>query len=150
MVQQIVLACDHAGFSLKDVIKSALIERGLDVMDLGCHNAEDKVDYPEQAKDLAMAMKEHGIQRGIITCGSGVGVQIAANRHPWIRAVHAHDAHLAKLSREHNDSNVLCIGGRFVAPAYGLYIVETWLSSVFEGERHQPRVGMLECLGIEA
>jgi ribose 5-phosphate isomerase B len=148
MAQKIVLACDHAGYSLKSVIKDALVERGFEVMDLGCGSADDKVDYPQKAEALALAMKEHGINRGIITCGSGVGVQIAANRHPWIRAVHAHDAHLAKLSREHNDSNVLCIGGRFVAPAYGVTIVESWLSGVFEADRHQPRVGMLECLGI--
>jgi ribose 5-phosphate isomerase B len=150
MAHTIALACDHAGYSLKAVIHEALLEQGFDVLDLGCHSEDDKVDYPEQAKALALAMKEQDIARGIITCGSGVGVQIAANRHPWIRAVHAHDAHLAKLSREHNDSNVLCIGGRFVAPAYGLTIVDSWLSGVFEGERHQPRVGMLECLGIEA
>ena len=106
----------------------------------------DKVDYPNIAEALAQKMKSNSIPQGILTCGSGVGVSIAANRHPWIRAVHAHDAHLASLSRAHNDSNVLCLGGRFVAPHYGLEIVKAWLEASFEGDRHQRRVDQLTAL----
>ena len=139
----IILGCDHAGFVLKAFLKNQLEAQGITVVDVGCTAETDKVDYPNISATVAHTMKEQGIDRAIITCGSGVGVAIAANRFAWVRAVHAHDAYLAQLSREHNDSNVLCMGGRFVAEGYAWQIVQQWLGGVFEGERHATRVELL-------
>jgi ribose 5-phosphate isomerase B len=144
--KRIVLGCDHAGFALKSVVAQYLIQQGYDVQDVGCFSESDRVDYPSIAEEVARLMQSSGIEKGIITCGSGVGVAIAANRFPWVRAVHAHDAYLAQLSREHNDSNVLCMGGRFVSGAYGTVITQAWLNARFEGDRHERRVGMLSTL----
>jgi ribose 5-phosphate isomerase B len=93
-------------------------------------------------------MQKNKVEKGLITCGSGVGVAIGANRFPWVRAVHAHDAYLAQLSREHNDSNVLCMGGRFLSGAYATVILKAWLNGRFEGERHERRVSMLASLSV--
>ena len=144
--KRIVVGCDHAGFALKSVLADYLSQQGYDVQDLGCFSETDKVDYPSIAENVARFMQEADISKASITCGSGVGVAIAANRFPWVRAVHAHDAYLAQLSREHNDSNVLCMGGRFVSGAYGTVITQAWLNARFEGERHERRVGMLSTL----
>ena len=144
--KRIIVGCDHAGFALKSVLVDYLRQQGYDVKDVGCFSETDKVDYPSISEKVALLMKETHIPKAIITCGSGVGVAIAANRFTWVRAVHAHDAYLAQLSREHNDSNVLCMGGRFVSGAYGTVITQAWLNARFEGERHERRVGMLATL----
>jgi ribose 5-phosphate isomerase B len=144
---KLLLGCDHAGFTLKAFLKDELEAQGYTVVDVGCYGETDKVDYPNISAKIAEAMQAQGIEKAIITCGSGVGVAIAANRFPWVRAVHAHDAYLAQLSREHNDSNVLTMGGRFVAPPYALQIVQHWLGGTFEGERHAHRVGLLGTVG---
>jgi ribose 5-phosphate isomerase B len=94
--KRIVLGCDHAGFALKSVVAQYLLQQGYDVQDVGCFSESDRVDYPSVAEEVARLMQSSGIEKGIITCGSGVGVAIAANRFPWVRAVHAHDAYLAQ------------------------------------------------------
>jgi ribose 5-phosphate isomerase B len=144
--QPIIVASDHAGFTLKRACVQVLESMGYCVVDLGCHSEEDKVDYPKISEAVALKMQEANIQCALIACGSGVGVAIAANRFPWVRAVHAHDETMARLSREHNNANVLCMGGRFVAPAHAEVILRTWLTTAFEGERHAPRVQLLESI----
>lgn len=146
--KRIVIGCDHAGYSLKAALADALQGWGYSIVDVGCHGETDAVDYPAISEAAALRMQTEGIERGLLVCGSGVGIMMGANRFPWIRAVHAHDAYLAQLSREHNDANVLCLGGRFVAPAYGEAILKRWLETPFAGERHQGRVSMLQHLGV--
>jgi ribose 5-phosphate isomerase B len=138
----LVIGCDHAAFELKEGLKAQLAGWGFTVEDVGCDSPES-VDYPLIAQSVAQRLKDRPGVRGIILCGSGVGVMIAANRFDWIRAVHAHDGYLAQLSREHNDSNVLCMGARFVAPPLAQAIIRTWLDTAFEGHRHQRRVDQL-------
>lgn len=146
--QPIVVASDHAGFSLKQACIAVLESLGYVVTDLGCLSETDKVDYPHVSQQVALHMQATHTQCGLITCGSGVGVAIAANRFPWIRAVHAHDETIARLSREHNNANVLCMGGRFIAPPYAEAVLRTWLTAQFEGERHARRTQQLAELGV--
>jgi ribose 5-phosphate isomerase B len=154
----IVIGSDHAGYALKAAIAKMLQASGLTVIDVGCDSAETPSDYPENAANVCQkllelmdacqseAMCDASSIKGIIVCGSGVGVSIAANRFNGIRAVLSHDLHTAALSRLHNDTNVLCLGARIIAPELAFAIVETWLSTVFEADRHQPRVSQLDTL----
>ena len=111
----IALAADHAGFELKNSLKDVLSEHGFPLLDLGPETA-DPVDYPDMADKLAAALKDERAQRGLLVCGTGIGIAIAANRHPWIRAAVCHDATAARLAREHNDANVLALGARLIGP----------------------------------
>ncbi|MDX2083873.1 MAG: ribose 5-phosphate isomerase B [Candidatus Melainabacteria bacterium] len=144
--QPVILAADHAGYDLKQAIKEFLTSHQIAVEDVGCFSANTAVDYPRIGETAIHAMPQHPEAKAILVCGSGVGVCIAANRFAHIRAVLAHDVHLARMSRLHNNANVLCLGGRFVAPALAETIVETWLSTLYEGERHEARVSMLQNL----
>lgn len=146
--KKIIVGCDHAGFELKSRLMAYLKEQGYDVVDVGCYTRES-TDYPQVAYKLAQQMKEDGIEKGILCCGSGVGVSIAANRFPHIRAVLAQDETVAKLSRQHNNSNVLCMGERVTLPEIALKILKAWLSTEFEGGRHENRVNQLSDPQIE-
>jgi ribose 5-phosphate isomerase B len=146
--KRIIVGGDHAGFALKSILVDYLRQHQYEVIDIGCFSETEKVDYPSVAAELALSMQKNKVEKALITCGSGVGVAIAANRFPWVRAVHAHDAYLAQLSREHNDSNVLCMGGRFLSGAYATVILKAWLNGRFEGERHERRVSMLASLSV--
>jgi ribose 5-phosphate isomerase B len=145
-------ACDHAGYALKTHLIEWAKSAGHTVNDLGCH-AEASCDYPMQAATLAQALKTaHDAKQdatGVLVCGSGVGVAIAANRFGWVRAAHCHDQHLAEMSRRHNDANVLCLGARYVAPTYAVDILSHWLETPFEGERHEHRVSQLSTIALE-
>lgn len=142
-IKKIILGADHAGYQLKERIARALLEKGYSVEDIGCFD-ETSVDYPSISQTLAEALKKDtATQRGILCCGSGIGICMAANRFPWIRAVEAHDHHTAMMSRRHNDANVLCLGGRVIAPELALDIVENWLNTGFDGGRHQNRVDLM-------
>lgn len=145
------IACDHAGYPLKEALLPYLAERfpQLAIKDFGCNSATKKVDYPKVTESLALSMKDQQAAWAILLCGSGVGVCMAANRYPWLRAVHAHEVHLARLSREHNNSNVLCMGARWVAHDFAQAIVDTWLTTGFE-ERHTHRVRQLGELDASA
>ena len=140
---KIAVGSDHAGFNLKNTIKKYLEEKSYEVKDCGT-NSTDSCDYPVYAKAVAKSVASGEYEKGILCCGSGVGVSIVANKVKGVRAVLAHESLTAKLSRNHNDANVLCLGERITGEALALDIVETWLHSEYEGGRHQRRIDMME------
>jgi ribose 5-phosphate isomerase B len=139
---RIALAADHAGFPLKEDLKSFLTEQGHEVSDLGTDSTEP-VDYPPFCAAASRAVVTGAADRAIVLGGSGQGEQIAANKVDGARAALCHDLYLARLSREHNDANVLAMGARVVAAAYAREIVRTWLDTPFEGGRHVPRLDQI-------
>jgi ribose 5-phosphate isomerase B len=136
---RIAMGCDHAGFRLKEDLKAFLEEGGHQVIDMGT-DSEEPVDYPKYCADAARAVVSGSVDRAIVLGGSGQGEQIAANKVAGVRAALCHDVYIAKLSRRHNDANVLSMGGRIVAPAYAREIVMVWLETPFEGGRHVARI----------
>ena len=136
---RIAMGSDHAGFPLKEDIKAFLVEEGHEVVDHGT-DSEEPVDYPAFIAAAAHAVGNGECERGIVMGGSGQGEQIAANKVHGVRAALCHDLFLARLSRRHNDANVLSMGGRIVAPAYAREIVRVWLTTEFEGGRHVARL----------
>jgi ribose 5-phosphate isomerase B len=136
----VAIACDHGGFVLKESLKVALPD--VTWLDLGTNSAAS-VDYPDFAGKLAVAIKAGRAGRGILICGSGIGISIAANRHPHIRCALAHDVTGARLCRQHNDANVLAMGGRMIGEAVAKECVEVFLSTEFDGGRHRARVDKL-------
>jgi ribose 5-phosphate isomerase B len=142
---KIIVGCDHGGFELKEKILSFLKSGGHEVEDIGTHSS-DSVDYPPYAVKVAEAIVRGSVDRGILICGSGIGMCITANRTAGIRAVQASEPYSARMSRRHNDSNVLCLGGRFIGQDMALEIIDTWLKEGFEGGRHQRRVEMIDSL----
>jgi ribose 5-phosphate isomerase B len=135
----VAIAADHAGFALKEDLKAFLAQEGHEVEDVGT-DSEEPVDYPAFCAAAARAVASGEADRAIVLGGSGQGEQIAANKVDGIRAALCHDLFLARLSREHNDANVLAIGARVVAPAYAREIVRLWLTTPFEGGRHVARL----------
>ncbi len=135
----IALAGDHGGYELKMTLKTFLLEKDYEVLDLGCDGV-DSVDYPDFAHALADAIKENKASRGVLVCGSGIGISIAANRHAHIRAALVHDRLTAELSRQHNNSNVIVMGGRTIGPDVAKDCLNTFLNTEFEGGRHQRRI----------
>jgi ribose 5-phosphate isomerase B len=142
---KIALAADHAGYPLKEALKGFLREEGHDVEDHGTHS-EEPVDYPPFCAAAARAVSSGDCDRAIVLGGSGQGEQIAANKVQGVRAALCHDLYLARLSREHNDANVLAMGGRVVAASYAKEIVRVWLDTPFEGGRHAPRVEQIAAI----
>ena len=138
----IAVASDHAGFELKNSLKLDAEALGFDVLDLGADGPES-VDYPDFAYALAKAMGEGKAERGILVCGSGIGISIAANRYPEIRAALIHDALGARMARQHNDANVICFGGRMIGVDVAKDALTVFLNTEFEGGRHARRVGKL-------
>jgi ribose 5-phosphate isomerase B len=139
---KIAIGADHAGFSLKQHLVGTLTRLGHDVDDFGTHNT-DPVDYPDICARVARAVAERRADRGVVVGGSGQGEQMAANKIPGIRAALCNDLYTARMSREHNDANVLSLGGRIVAPALADEIVALWMNTSFEGGRHQRRVDQI-------
>ena len=137
--KKIAVGADHAGFELKEKIKLLLSQLGYDVVDFGT-NSMDSVDYPLIAKALATSVAQKNPPRGILICGTGIGMSIAANKVKGIIAAHCVDSETAKLARLHNNSNVLTIGGRTINSDIAVDIVKTWLNTGFEGGRHQRRI----------
>jgi ribose 5-phosphate isomerase B len=140
--ETIAIASDHAGLDLKSTLKKDLTDMGFNVLDLGAHGVES-VDYPDFADALAAAVKEGRARRGVLVCGSGIGISIAANRHPELRAALVHDALGARMSRRHNDANVICFGGRMIGADVARDCLKIFLETEFEGGRHSRRVGKL-------
>lgn len=144
---RIALASDHAGFALKSELAEQLAAAGHDVVDLGT-DTPDSVDYPLYAEPAAQLVARGDADRGVLVCGSGVGVAIVANKVPGVRAVNAHDPAEAEMARRHNDANVVTLSGaRLAADAAGA-IVATFLSTGFEGGRHERRVGQIAAVEI--
>ena len=140
---QIAIGCDHVGFELKNHIIDFLREKEYSIKDFGTHGTE-RTDYPVFGKAVAQAVASGECEKGILICGTGVGISIAANKVKGIRAVVCSEPYSALLSRQHNDTNVLAIGARVVGRDLALMITESWLSGEFEGGRHKNRVDMLE------
>ncbi len=135
----IAIASDHGGFSLKVDIVSFLNELGYEVKDMGPKN-KNSVDYPDYGIRIAQAVTQNTDSRGIVICGTGIGMSIVVNRFPGIRGTLCSDLYTAKLCREHNDSNILIMGGRVVGHGLAREIVKVWLSTPFDGGRHQKRL----------
>ncbi len=138
----VAIAADHAGFDLKSNIVEYLESAGYEVLDLGTHSTE-RVDYPDYGHAIAEAISAGKAERGIAICGSGIGISIAANRNPEIRAALCHDVTSARLARLHNDANVLAMGARLIGPAVALECIGVFLNTTFEGGRHAERVKKL-------
>jgi len=138
----IAIACDHAGFELKNELKLELKKLEFEVLDLGT-NETKSVDYPDYGYAMASAIKDKKASRGVLVCGSGIGISIAANRHNNIRAALIHDALGAKLSRLHNDANVIVFGGRLIGTDVAVDCLHTFLNTDFEGGRHENRINKL-------
>ena len=136
---KIAIGCDHGGFTVKGPIVELVSSLGHEVLDHGCVS-EQSVNYPDYARVVCTAVEEGTADRGILICGTGIGMSMAANRSESIRADLCHEIFTATMSREHNDANVLCLGARVVGPGLILEIVKTWLSTDFAGGRHQTRI----------
>ena len=143
MREKILIASDHAGFDLKEKLEKALGDMGYDVEDLGTNNA-DSTDYADYAHPLAERVESWAVKRGVLMCGTGLGMSYAANRHPGVRAAVAWTPEIAKLAREHNDANVLVLPARFVDEQDAIRILKTWLETPFEGGRHARRIEKIE------
>jgi ribose 5-phosphate isomerase B len=138
----IAIASDHAGTELKRVLAAMLASKGLRVVDLGTHDSES-VDYPDFARALADALSDGRASRGVLICGTGIGIAMAANRFRHVRAATVHDATSARLAREHNDANVLALGARLIGPEVAKECLDVFLNTAFAGGRHVRRVAKM-------
>ena len=143
MSEKILIASDHAGFQLKEAVERALGSMGFDVQDLGTDSTES-TDYADYAHPLAQQVSHGDVKRGVLLCGTGLGMSSTANRYPHDRAAVAWNPEVAKLAREHNDANVLVLPARFLSEDQGVAILKTWLETPFEGGRHTRRVEKIE------
>lgn len=146
--KKIIIASDHAGYALKEALKPYLAGIGFSVADVGT-DSEAAVDYPDFGKKVAEAVSSGFFDRGIMICGSGIGMSIVANRFPGVRGALSLDAETARLSRLHNDSNVLVLAGRKTEPETAVSILKTWLETPFEGGRHQKRLDKITGIEME-
>lgn len=139
---KIVLACDHGGFQLKEAVKEHLVKSGYDIKDIGVYNT-DSVDYPDFGKRAAEMVVNKEVEKGIIICGTGIGISIAANKVKGIRCALCTNEFMAKMSRMHNNANMLALGERVIGKGVAIDIVDIWLSTDFEGGRHENRVNKM-------
>ena len=142
MTEKIIIGSDHGGFRLKNVIINHLKTLDYEVEDVGCYS-EESCDYPDIAKDVVKKVLNSGV-KGILVCGTGIGMSISANRFKGIRASHCTDTFSARMTRMHNDSNILCLGERITGAGLALDIVDIWLKTEFEGGRHKRRTDLIE------
>ena len=138
---KIAIGCDHGGFTLKNEILELLATSDHQVMDQGTFSS-DSVDYPDFARKVCDLVARGVCDRGILICGTGIGMSMAANRNEAIRAALCHEIFTARMSREHNDANVLCLGARVIGPGLALEMVQVWLETKFSGDRHLKRIKM--------
>ncbi len=143
MPEVIPIGADHAGFALKELLKQELAALGYEPLDIGTHSA-DSTDYPDYAHPVAQRVETGEAARGILLCGTGLGMAYAANRHPGVRAAVAWTPEVARLARAHNDANVLVLPARFLTETEGREILRAWLTTPFEGGRHERRVQKIE------
>lgn len=139
---KIAIGCDHGGYDLKNLIVSYLQDKGFEVSDLGTFS-EESVDYPDFSNKVCQCVRSGECERGILICGTGIGMSIAANRYSDIRAALCHEAFTARMSREHNNANILCLGARVIGTEVALDIVRVWINTEFAGGRHQRRLDLL-------
>ena len=141
--ERIPIASDHAGYELKERLRKVLEEAGYEVEDIGTHSPSS-TDYPDYAHPLAQEVSDGRAQRGVLLCGTGLGMSYVANRYPNVRAGVAWSPEVAELARKHNDANILVLPARFVSEEDGIRILRTWLDTPFEGGRHGRRVEKIE------
>jgi ribose 5-phosphate isomerase B len=143
---KLAIGCDHGGFELKEeILKYIKAVANIEVVDFGT-NGKDSVDYPDFGKKVSEAVSTGAVDRGILICGTGIGMSIVANRFPNVRAALCHDQFTAQMSREHNDANVLVMGERVIGKGVAVGIVRTWLDTEFAGGRHQKRLDKISAL----
>ena len=135
----LVIGSDHGGLELKEAVKAALVSRGIDSDDFGTDNSES-VDYPDFAEKVAGAVSRGDAERGILICGTGIGMSITANKFPGVRAALATDEFMAQMAKEHNNANILVLGGRVLTVELAVKMVNIWLDTAYEGGRHQLRL----------
>jgi ribose 5-phosphate isomerase B len=143
MTERIPIASDHAGFELKERLRTVLSDAGFDVDDIGTHGTAS-TDYADYAHPLAQQVSDGKVQRGVLLCGTGLGMSYTANRYPGVRAAVAWSPEVAELARKHNDANVLVLPARFLSDEDGIAILQRWLDTEFEGGRHERRVAKIE------
>jgi len=142
---KIAVGSDHAGFALKELLAAHLLDSGHEVIDVGTHSTES-VDYPEYGAAVGRSVMSGDAERGLAVCGSGIGICMAANKIPGVRAATVHDVTSATFTRLHNDANVMCVGERFIGPQVALDALDAFLSTEFEGGRHARRTGAIDQL----
>lgn len=141
----IAIGSDHGGYELKEHLKKHLEEKNIQYKDFGCYD-ESSVDYPDIAQAVCNAINENECENGILVCGTGIGISIAANKIDGIRAAHCHDVYSAEMTKRHNNANVICMGGRVIGRELAFKIVDAWLDAEFEGGRHQTRIDKIHNL----
>lgn len=140
----IPIGADHAGFQLKERVKTHLEAKGYEVKDFGCYS-EESIDYPDYAHPVASMVEENENMLGIVICGSGNGINMTANKHQGIRSALCWKKEIAELARQHNDANIIALPARFISEEEGIEMVDVFLSTAFEGGRHQNRVNKIAC-----
>jgi ribose 5-phosphate isomerase B len=145
---KLIIGCDHAAYGLKETIKAFLNEEGFDIEDVGAFSI-DSVDYPRIGAQVASQVSQGRYDRGILLCGTGLGMSMVANRYSGIRAALCNDLFSAIMSRRHNNANILVMGGRIIGDVLALEIVKSWLETEYEGGRHQKRLDMFDTLSGE-
>jgi ribose 5-phosphate isomerase B len=142
---KIVIGSDHAGYELKEAVKTMLEDKGYEIMDVGCHSTES-VDYPKYGHAVGKTVASGEAERGIAICGTGIGISIAANKVPGVRAGVVHSLWTAEMTKAHNDANVLCMGARVVDQQLAFDMVNKWLETEFMGDKHLRRINEIEDL----
>jgi len=141
----IIIGCDHAAYRLKEILKAFLNKSSFQITDAGTHS-EASVDYPDIAKKVASDISQGKYMHGILTCGTGLGMSMVANKYPNVRAALCNDLFSAQMSKRHNNANILVLGGQVVGDMLAIEIVKTWLKTPFEGGRHQRRLNKFNCI----
>ncbi len=139
---KIGIGSDHGGLELKEKVKKHLMSRGIEVVDFGTHTS-DSVDYPDMAKPVCAAVLENEVDCGILFCGTGIGISIAANKHKGIRAALCSDVYSAKMAKLHNNAQIICMGGRVIGEDLACMIADAWIDTEFEGDRHIRRLNKI-------
>jgi len=141
----IIIGCDHAAYQLKEKVKAYLVEKGFDVEDVGTYS-EESVDYPDFGIKVASMVSNGNFMRGILLCGTGIGMSMVANKFPHVRAALCTEPFSAEMSRRHNDSNILVLGGRMIGETLAMETVRVWLETPFDGGRHQQRLDKFDTI----
>lgn len=142
---KVAVGCDHGGFILKESVVSTLERLGAEVVDLGCYD-ESSVDYPVYGEKVARSVASGECALGVIMCGTGIGISIAANKVRGVRAAVVTNTYMAKLTKNHNHANIIALGGRVISPDEAAAIVEAWYTAEYEGGRHQRRLDMISAI----